>query len=155
MSSKFLGWTYFGDSSYSSIGDLILDCVDFRTQQFKDAESKEKREKLIAISEECYDVLVKRCKEKGIKFDGGYHQNGDYGCPVFETEFGALKDDFTFRAWGQVMADAGFAKSYIDWAWNSPGKSVMPNEVEDKEFLLFESGFVADAKDEFDGVALG
>lgn len=65
MSVKFLGWTYFGDG-YSSIGEQLQDCIDFRSlfSKFKDASSAEKHRKLEAIAEECYDVLIERCKEK-------------------------------------------------------------------------------------------
>lgn len=111
MSVKFLGWTYFGDG-YHSIGEQLQDCIDFRSlySKFKDAASAEKHRKLEAIAEECYDVLIERCKEKGIKFDGEYHQNGEYGCPVFETEFGPLKYDFTFRGWGPADGRCGFCR---------------------------------------------
>lgn len=139
MSVKFLGWTYFGDG-FSSIGEQLQDCIDFRSlfSKFKDASSAEKHRKLEAIAEECYDVLIERCKGKGIKFDGEYHQNGEYGCPVFETDLGVLKYDFTFRGWGQVMVDAGFAKNYADWAWHDYKKRTIPDEVEEDEFLLYK-----------------
>ena len=53
--------------------------------------------------QETYMNLCDEIRKHGYRFDGPYHQNGKMGTPVAE---GDLYMTFSYRSWGQVMADA-------------------------------------------------
>lgn len=75
------------------------------------------------------DVIIKELKEKGYKFTGSYHQQGEFGAPVlgFSDKF---EDKFIYkttqRVWGGIVADAfpennlNDGYDYCRWAWLVP-----------------------------------
>lgn len=81
------------------------------------------------------NAVIRELREKGYRFSGSYHQNGEYGVPVFD-DGKALA--VTQRSWGAIMADA-FPKevgtdeyAYCVWAWINPeycppSESLLPN----------------------------
>lgn len=148
---SFKGWTDFDNPNFKDFSDEINNLKG------------PKKDALVQCMNSAESLLKKVLKEKGICFDGSYHQNGPYGTPVFEVKYltgenvdlnGFYKWTATFRYWGGVMADCGFGGSYVDWAWSVPGdaKVKTPDEVAGENLIPFESGYVADAHDpEFDG----
>lgn len=148
---SFKGWTNFDNPNFKDFSDEIFTLEG------------SKREVLVKCIQSAESLLKKVLKEKGICFDGGYHQNGNYGTPVFEVKYltgentdlnGFYKWTSTYRYWGGVMADCGFGESYVDWAWSVPGdaKVKTPEDVAGENLIPFELGYVADAYDpEFDG----
>ena len=148
---SFKGWTDFDNPNFKDFSDEINNLKN------------PKKDALVKCMQSAESLLKKVLKEKGICFDGSYHQNGPYGTPVFEVKYLAgenvdLNDFYkwtaTFRYWGGVMADCGFGESYVDWAWSVPGdaKAKTPDEVAGENLIPFEGGYVADAHDpEFDG----
>lgn len=148
---SFKGWTNFDNPNFKDFSDEIFTLEG------------SKREILVKCIQSAESLLKKVLKEKGICFDGGYHQNGNYGTPVFEVKYltgentdlnGFYKWTSTYRYWGCVMADCGFGESYVDWAWSVPGdaKVKTPEDVAGENLIPFELGYVADAYDpEFDG----
>lgn len=99
---RIIGWTHYDDPTREElfpIGDEVS------WEQVKEVE----------------DAIVEELRSKGYKFSGYYHQNGDYGCPVFENGkwYGV-----SFRRWGSIMAEAypEYARhysthGYVMWAW--------------------------------------
>lgn len=137
---SFKGWTDFDNPNFKDFSDEINNLKGL------------KKEALVQGMQSAESLLKKRLKEKGICFDGSYHQNGPYGTPVFEIAGeinGFYKWTATFRYWGGVMEDCGFGGSYVDWAWSVPGdaKAKTPDEVAGENLIPFEGGYVADAHD--------
>lgn len=78
----------------------------------------EERERLW---KEMEDAVIDSIRRNRFKFGGTYHQNGDFGMPMFEdgTIFFV-----SMRHWGRIMADAwhGLGEkfhSYLDFAWEN------------------------------------
>lgn len=46
---------------------------------------------------EAMDAVTKALRENGYKFDGYYHQGGDFGVPVLDEKW---KFTCSFRVWG-------------------------------------------------------
>lgn len=112
----FVGWTNFDNENFADI-DTFPNCIEF--SPLVDA------------------LIAHRLFIKGIKFSGSYHQNGDYGAPLISVNGSKpYKFTCTFRYWGGIMEKAGYAKSYIDWAWDDASKAVHPDGVENKEILI-------------------
>ena len=161
----FYGWTYFNNSKFKDFQDEIEDNREWREDPettftnpktgqkvaFNSPFPKEGKEEYI---DRLYEYMAKaelvlknRCMIKGIKFDGNYHQNGDYGTPIFrviDPRNEEVYDKFflwtcTFRYWGGIMEDAGHGKSYMDWAWNNLGEPVYPNQVEGEKCVATEN----------------
>lgn len=60
--------------------------------------------------DEMFNIVVKEVREKGYHFDGTYHQNGEYGMPLFDNgKYFAT----SMRTWGLIMAKA-FPEEYDD-----------------------------------------
>lgn len=59
------------------------------------------------------EIIISELKKHGYHFDGTYHQNGEYGAPVFDN---GKQYRTTLRAWGAIMASA-----YPDEIENSNG----------------------------------
>ena len=82
-------------------------------------------------------IIAEELRSKGYKFTGDYHQNGDYGAPVFDNckiYKGSQRD------WGGIMADAypdeidnSDGYGYCKWAWIPPVDEEMV--VPDKDLL--------------------
>lgn len=53
--------------------------------------------------EEVSKVVAAELRNKGYRFDGHYHQNGDYGVPVLDD---GRHVQVTQRTWGGIMAMA-------------------------------------------------
>ena len=82
--------------------------------------------------DEAISVIAKELRENGYKFDGHYHQNGDFGVPVFDT---GEVFQCTQRCWGAIMVEAypdeidnSDGYGYCDWAWIAPEEMVVPVE---------------------------
>ena len=84
--------------------------------------------------EEMSEVVAKELREKGYHFNGSYHQNGDYGVPVFDN---GKYFQVTQRTWGGVMAMAYPEEfdnpddpyNYIVWYLGpeNPSECIYPN----------------------------
>lgn len=59
--------------------------------------------RLLSYNDEEYDAVISEIREKGYKFPGEYHQNGDYGVPIFDNGKPFM---VTRRTWGYVMSKA-------------------------------------------------
>ena len=103
---RITGWTYAEDNRYEEM-------FDGAQQEY----CGKSHDDIILI-------IAKELKGNNYRFDGRYHQNGDYGVPVFENKW---KYVCTFRTWGKIMAKAypeeidntdGFG--YVKWAWSVP-----------------------------------
>jgi hypothetical protein len=142
---SFKGWTDFDNPNFKDFSDEINNLKG------------PKKDALVKCMQSAESLLKKVLKEKGICFDGSYHQNGPYGTPVFEVAGeinGSYKWTATFRYWGGVMEACGLGGSYVDWAWSVPGdaKAKTPEDVVGENLIPFEPGYVADAYEtEFDG----
>ena len=97
---KIMGWTDWDNPKYTEL----------KTKTWKEYNEIEK-------------LVADELRSKGYKFDGEYHQNGDYGAPVFED--GTILK-CTKRAWGGIMALAypegnlNDGYDYCRWAWMIP-----------------------------------
>ena len=81
-------------------------------------------------------IISKELRDRGYKFTGSYHQNGDFGTPIFDT---GEVFKCSQRTWGGIMADAypdeidnSDGYGYVKWAWVEPeGEvSVLPSGKE-------------------------
>lgn len=87
--------------------------------------------------EEVEKIIAKELRDKGYKFTGNYHQNGDYGVPIFDND---MVYQCTQRTWGGIMADAyqdeidnSDGYGYLKWSWFAPEEMVVPNgEISDE-----------------------
>ena len=75
-------------------------------------------------------VIAEELRANGYKFTGDYHQNGDYGVPIFDT---GKVFQCTQRTWGAIMAkaypeeiDNSDGYGYLKWAWIAPESMVVP-----------------------------
>lgn len=154
---EFVGWTNFEDPNYKDFSEALRELKGTDAEIF-----------LANCMHAAEESLKWRLKENGIKFDGRYHQNGEWGVPVYKVwDFpsydwdkftgldkcnGIYKWTCTMRYWGEVMVKAGHGKNYLDWAWENLSDPVHPNEVEGEPLLKNEIGVVTDAYDpESDG----
>ena len=103
---KVTGWTDWENDKYETMPSFYIEGKNITAEQF----------------EEAWNAVVEEIKNKGYKFSGTYHQNGDFGCPVIDDEYVFC---VSMRNWGQVMVEAhnipdedGFA--YCRWAWTTP-----------------------------------
>ena len=103
---KIIGWTWYGNPDYQEMYPIGAEtnCDWDRTE-------------VIA-------VIANELRKKGYRFTGDYHQNGDYGVPLFDNGMVAT---FTQRTWGQIMylaypedkyKEQGY--EYLKWAWIQP-----------------------------------
>lgn len=74
-------------------------------------------------------IISTELRQRGYKFTGDYHQNGDYGVPVFDN---GKTYQCSQRTWGAIMAAAWPEEigtdpyAYTLWAWVAPNPSVTP-----------------------------
>lgn len=66
--------------------------------------------------------IIKELRNGNYHFNGYYHQNGEFGAPVFDN---GKQYKATLRGWGAIMAkaypeevDDGDGYGYCVWAWN-------------------------------------
>ena len=101
---KIIGWTDYDDPKY--------------TERFPYGGRYTGQEVI-----ETENMIAQELRKKGYRFDGTYHQNGDYGAPIFDD--GTIAQ-FSFRAWGHIMALAYPEEiedkeyGYLRWAWMIP-----------------------------------
>ena len=103
MSSKVTGWTHWNDEKFEE-PSTSNEWVSFRK------------------------AVIQEIKNKGYKFSGYYHQQGDFGVPVIDDKY-AL--EFSMRTWGKIMAEAlGHCgdMDYVEWAWDAPEKEIYPGD---------------------------
>ena len=72
-----------------------------------------------------WDCVRKFLVDKNIKFNGSWHQNGEYGVPLIEYEGKLYAFAVSMRRWGQIMVDAFEPNNkrptaYVDWAFSIP-----------------------------------
>ena len=139
---EFVGWTNYANQNFSDISDkisenLVEDNEESISRYIPKLEKEEYVKKLRRGNQLAELLLTNRLFLKGIKFNGTYHQDGEYGCPLFKiNDAGIFKWSCSFRAWGDVMEHAGYGFSYCDWAWDNPEEPVTPDMVEENEFLI-------------------
>ncbi|MBR6632518.1 MAG: hypothetical protein IKK89_11360 [Alistipes sp.] len=109
---KIVGWTEWDDPRYREMFPL--------GGTYKEAEIKAVR-----------SVIAKELRNNGYKFTGSYHQDGDYGVPVFDS---GEVFQCSQRMWGGIMAEAYSDEidnsdnlGYTVWAWIPPEPMVVPN----------------------------
>lgn len=110
---KIIGWTEWDDPNYKEM---------FPIGEIHSSDAVDSVRKIIA----------EELKNKGYKFTGTYHQNGDYGVPVFDT---GEVFQCSQRMWGGIMAEAypesdSDGYGYLRWAWTLPDTEnmVIPKE---------------------------
>ena len=103
---KIIGWTWYGNPDYVEMFPIGLN-----TEPNCDWNRHEVEK-----------VIVEELRNKGYRFTGDYHQNGDFGVPIFDNGMVAT---FTKRQWGALMYKAypneeGYEEGleYVKWAWN-------------------------------------
>ena len=105
---KIIGWTWHGNPDYQEmypIGFNVKPNTDWSRAEVE-------------------QTIINELRDKGYRFTGDYHQNGDYGVPVFDNDLVAT---FTKRQWGALMYRAypdeeGYSETleYCKWAWDWP-----------------------------------
>ncbi len=106
---KIVGWTWCGNPEYKEMYPIGQDAnTDWDRKEVE-------------------NVIVEELRTKGYRFTGDYHQNGDYGVPIFDNGMVAT---FSKRQWGALMYraypdDKGYYEDakgmeYVVWAWDSP-----------------------------------
>jgi hypothetical protein len=141
-SIEFYGWTSFNNDKYPDICDEISkyrkwkDNEDGLKNQYYDPPEKQSYcEELSDICGRTESLVAFVCKTKGIRFNGYYHQNGDYGTPLIKTKYGIFKWTCSFRFWGGVMVQANQGEDYKDWAWYDYDKPVTPDMIEGENLI--------------------
>lgn len=140
---EVFGWTTFNNEEYPDMCDdinkyrkFVKDEIGLTGDVYYDPPEKQAYcEELGKMCQYSEMVVADYCKKKGIKFDGYYHQNGDYGTPLIKTKYGIFRWTCSFRFWGGVMHLAGFGESYIDWAWQAPEESVTPDKIDGENLV--------------------
>jgi hypothetical protein len=107
---ELLGFTEWHDEKYQEIEDF-------------------------AEEERAWEITVQYMKQHSYRFNGFYHQNGEFGTPYFDT---MKKLCLTIRSWGALMAEVldipkdeqnGRDMSYCYWAWWAElDEFVLPNQ---------------------------
>lgn len=110
---KIVGWTEWGDPRYKEMFPI--------GGTYREVEVKVVRA-----------IIAEELRTNGYKFTGSYHQNGDYGVPVFDN---GEVFQCSQRIWGGIMAEAysdeidnSDGYGYTVWAWLPPYEPmVVPN----------------------------
>ncbi|MBR5032967.1 MAG: hypothetical protein IKX70_04810 [Treponema sp.] len=138
---EFVGWTNYSNEQYTDLSDEIQKNMvadeENKLSGWKPASGKEKYVELLQRANQLSDMLItNRIYAKGIKFDGPYHQNGQYGTPLIKiNDLGIFKWTCSFRYWGGIMESAGFGESYCDWAWMSSEDPVTPDMIKNENLI--------------------
>ena len=107
--------------------------VGWTEWQVKDCEHEyeEMNPKTWDETEEIEEIIAEELRSKGYKFTGDYHQNGDFGVPIFDN---GMVYQCTQRNWGVIMVmaypeeiDDSYGMGYTEWAWISPKPMIVPN----------------------------
>lgn len=113
---KIIGWTWGGNPDYAEMFPIGYEPNTSWSRK------------------EVEQVIVDELRNKGYRFTGDYHQDGDYGVPIFDNGMVAT---FSKRQWGALMYRAypeeEYPKDlqYVKWAWNWPDceeEMVVPTE---------------------------
>ena len=119
---KLIGFTHFFDDKYK-----VINCFDPN----------------YALA---WSLTVDFMKEKGLKWNGFYHQSGQYGTPYFDT---GQRLCLSLRVWGWLMVDVlDIPKDetekndmrYCRWAWNW-------NDEKDEVYLFPDEPIFIDYKE--------
>lgn len=81
---------------------------------------------------EAFLIVAKEIRNRGIKFSGIYHQNGDLGVPIIDNKW---RFEVSQRSWGHLMFIA-YPDEVHDcdgWVWMVPTDMVLPNEDDYRE----------------------
>jgi len=81
---KITGWTWFGNPEYISIHNLY---------------NRLNKSDIAHIEQ----TVISELRSHGYHFTGDYHQNGDFGVPIFDDE---MTYECSQRHWGALMAKA-------------------------------------------------
>ena len=98
---KVTGWCKYKSNIYNSYKELDSITEDNLIKEYN--------------GEDVEECIIKELKDKGIRFDGPYHQNGDYGIPIIDDKFVVMG---SYRWWGALVAEADGLKrdfAYMDW----------------------------------------
>ena len=108
---RIVGWTEWDDPDYKEMFPIG---------------GQYNQEEIQAVKK----IIVDELRANGFKFTGDYHQNGDYGVPIFDT---GKVFQCTQRTWGAIMAEAypdgidnNDGYGYVKWAWIAPEQMVVP-----------------------------
>ena len=108
---RIVGWTWWGNPDYKKAYDLMMTRDEFDKRR---------------------DVVASELRKRNYKFNGGYHQNGNYGVPIFDD---GVALQCTQREWGAIMVkaypdeiDNSDGMGYCTWAWVSPEPLRIPSE---------------------------
>ena len=108
---KIVGWTEWGNPNYKEMFPIG---GTYRPAEFNSVTS----------------IIAEELRGKGYKFTGSYHQNGDFGVPIFDT---GEVFQCTQRTWGSVMVkaypdaiDNTDGLGYTVWAWIAPEPEIVP-----------------------------
>lgn len=102
---KITGWTNFETNKYEDVFGIPGNPRLTKKQE-----------------EEVENIIVAEMKNKGYKFNGIYHQQGDFGCPVIDNKYIYA---VSMRKWGNLMAKVcdlpdDDKLAYVTWAWSTP-----------------------------------
>ena len=67
-------------------------------------------------------VIVAEIRRRGYRFNGVYHQQGEFGRPIINDKYVVM---YSQRSWGGIIAEAlqidnSDGMAYCDWAWGNP-----------------------------------
>lgn len=106
---KIVGWTWYG----------VHRCVRLSPKTLEETKQIKK-------------IIAEELRNKGYKFTGDYHQNGDYGVPIFDN---GMIYECSQREWGDIMVQAypdeidnSDGMGYCTWAWLPPEPMIVPDE---------------------------
>ena len=109
----------------------IIGWTDWQVKEDINSKYEAMNPKTWADTEEIEKIIADELRDKGYKFTGDYHQNGDFGVPIFDND---MVYQCTQRSWGGIMLmaypdeiDDTDGLGYTDWAWISPKPMVIPN----------------------------
>ena len=129
MSKKIVKWTNGIDSSVIGRAKQLFPI-------FGDDFANKSLEEINSLWHEADQIVIDCIRHNGFKFGGYYHQDGEFGMPMFDDG----KVFFvSFRHWGHLMYEAWHpnafdAMGYCKYAWeydmrNAGGK--IPNDEVD------------------------
>ena len=114
---KIIGWTSWGNPKYTKTSDLG---GGLSWAQICEKEA----------------IIVSEIVRNGYKFDGEYHQNGEFGVPVFDD---GTVYEVSKRVWGDIIARAypkeinnSDGMGYCIGAWVAPEAMVVPGGMYDR-----------------------
>ena len=110
---KITGWTEFGDPKYEEMYP-IGENTDRPWSEIEDVER----------------LIAEELRNRGYRFTGSYHQEGDYGVPIIDNRW---RFECSCRTWGAIMLmaypesiDNSDGLGYTEWAWLPPTDEVVP-----------------------------